>query len=533
MNYANKNVVIVGGGSAGWITAAYMDAVLNGVGTPEKAVNITLVESDRIGRIGVGESTIPTMMRTLRTIGISERDFMRCCDATFKQSIKFVNFRVNDDRYFHPFTRLLSTQNDPKGHEWLSSDRSVPFASIVSVQPHTTDLALAPKRLEHSDYRGPLLYAYHIDAEKFALYLRDLAMSRGVKHVIGDVTDVETSGPETIAAVTTKQGDRLEADLFIDCTGFARVLIGKTLKAEFESFSDFLLCDRAIATRVPHTVRQPEKLEATTTCTAKSSGWIWNIPLQGRRGTGYVYSSAFLSDDEAEAEFIAHEGDHARDLDKFRIKFEAGHLTTPWKGNCVAIGLAGGFLEPLESTGLWFIEDGVDLLCELFPKLGDMTHCRHMYNEICDRRYKENADFINLHYCLTQRDDSPFWREIRKPERLSPTLKQRLDTWNTKLPSRSDTKHTNALYGYINYEYILFGMGWTPDAMRDPAPGAAPPDMAALDKMAAEAERYLPPQDKFLKDFLSGETKSRDGDGGESSLNQSLDPATALQHFNS
>ncbi len=523
-------VLIVGGGSAGWISAAYMDAYLNGVNGGPKDVEITVVESKTIPRIGVGESTIPTMVRTLTTIKIPERDFMRTADATFKQSITFADWRETGHFYVHPFTRQTTSLRTPRGIKWLRTDRSIPFASTVSLQVYATEKALAPKLLKHPDYLGPLVYAYHIDALKFADFLSDLATSRGVKRVIDDVVDVEVDGDQ-ITALTTKGGERFEADLYIDCTGFSRRLIGQVLGAEFESFGDFLLCDRAVATRVPYDVHRPSRIEATTLCTAKSAGWIWDIPVQSARGLGYVYSSQFLSDEEAEAELIAHEGAHVADLPKNRIKFQSGHLKTPWKGNCVAIGLAGGFIEPLESTGLWFVEDGIDLLCELLPRLGDMTHCRDLYNLTAGRRYEETSDFINLHYCLTQRDDTPFWREVRKPERISAGLAEKLATWNTKPPSPADIEYSRTLYGYHNYEYILFGMGWTPEAMAEPAPGAPAPDVADLRRQEREAEQHFMPHGDFLKEFLTGEPGRMTGLGGKETTMPTLDPETALRHF--
>lgn len=383
-------VLVVGGGSAGWITAAYLDAVLNGVGTP-KSVLVGLIESEKIGRIGVGEATIPTIKRTLQRIQIPERVFMDAADATFKQAIRFDNWLHEDHSYYHPFDRLTATQFDRHGLRWLMSDRSLPYADTVTPQTKLCDEGLAPKRAEDGDYQGNIAYAYHMDAEKFAETLRDLAKSRGVQHMIDDVVEVEQADDGSIAAVKTESGQRIEADLFVDCSGFARLLIGKTLGAEFESYKDWLLCDGAIAMRVPYDVYPQKNVRPYTTATALSSGWVWDIGLSDRRGTGYVFSSDFLSPEEAEAELKAHEGPHAADLPARYLKFNSGRIQTPWVKNCVAIGLAAGFLEPLESTGLYFVEEGVDYLCELFPHFGRMEELRALYNHRMRQRYERRA----------------------------------------------------------------------------------------------------------------------------------------------
>ncbi len=522
-------VVIVGGGSAGWICAAFMDAYLNGVRGGPKSVDITVVESKAIGRIGVGEATVPTIRRTLAAIGVKERDFMRATNATFKQSIQFAGWRDGGDAdvYLHPFSSHIAPSVGTNGLSWIKSDRSVSYASMVSLQAHATHLALSPKLQNFADFKGPMTYAYHLDAIRFADFLCALATKRGVTHVIDDVVDVETGGGDRIDAVVTKGGVRLEADLFVDCTGFARRLIGKALGAEFESFSDFLLCDRAVACPLPYELHRPERMEASTLSMARDSGWIWDVPLQNRRGSGYVYSSQFTSDEEAEADLIAYLGEAARDLPKNRIKFESGHLLTPWKGNCVAIGLAGGFLEPLESTGIWFIEKGVDLLCELFPRFGEQEHCRDLYNHNLRRRYRDTADFINLHYCLTQRTDTPFWREVQKPERISPTLRKQLQIWETKLPSPADIDHSRTLFGYQNFEFILFGMGWTPASSRDPEPGAKPPDVAVLRRQERQVEQTLSPHEEFLKRYLAPGAENDDG----ARRGAAMDPLTLVSHF--
>ncbi len=517
-------ILIVGGGSAGWITAAYLDRSLNGRG--KKEVLVGLIESSRIGRIGVGEATIPTMKRTLANIGIPERDFIKAADATFKQAIRFDNWVRPGHKYYHPFDRLTASRFDRHGLRYLGSDRSVPFADMVTPQTGMCEDGLAPKRLVDEDYEGNMPYAYHMDAEKFADYLRDLSISRGVKHIVDDVVDVEQAENGDVRAVKTATGTRIEADLFIDCSGFARVLIGKTLKVPYQEFGDWLLCDSACAMQVPYDVYRRENIRSYTTATALTSGWTWDIGLRNRRGTGYVFSSEFISDEDAEKELRAHEGPHCKDLNARILKFKTGRVEQAWKNNVVAIGLAAGFLEPLESTGLFFVEEGVDYLCELFPRLGSMEHNRAIYNEKMRSRYVESLDFINLHYVLSQRDDTPFWREAR--ERITPSLKAMLERWNEKPPSRLDLSDQQQLFSHINYEFILYGMEWAPDAVAKPLPGSQPPNGDLIHQIGVAARKGLMAHEKLVNDYADGkQPKKKPGSKGKRSSNAKVQPSSA------
>lgn len=467
-----KRVLIVGGGSAGWITAAYMDAVLNG--PRSKSVDITLIESPDVGRIGVGEATVPSLRDTMRTIGIDEKTFMSAADGSFKQAIKFVNWLHNDGHaYYHPFDRRPAGRVDRAGLSWLTSDRSSPFASTVSVQPGLCDAGLAPKMLEHPDYEGPLSYAYHVDAEKLADTLCEVAVSRGVTHLKGFVTEVQRQETGDIAAVLTREGQRIEADLFVDCTGFASLLIEKTLGVEFEDYSQWLLCDRAVAMRVPYDVYYPGQRRPYTVSTALSNGWVWDVALAGRRGTGYVYSSRYLDDAAAEAELRRHEGKHCVDLPARQLKFRVGRRAQAWSRNCVAIGLSSGFIEPLESTGLFLVELSVATLCEYFPFTRDTDALAASYNRILQDRYEEILDFIVLHYCLSRRTDTQFWREVQKPERIPERLRDRLDMWRYKSPSFSDFHDSIQLFSHHTYEYVMYGMDFMRERL-DQAAGGAP-----------------------------------------------------------
>ena len=497
---ALKSVLIVGGGSAGWITAAYMDAVLNGPNN--KIVDITLIESPDVGRIGVGEATVPSLRDSMRTIGVPEATFMQAADASFKQAIKFVNWLDNDgSHYYHPFDRRPAGRVDRAGTRWLGSDRSTPFASTVSIQPWLCDEDSSPKPMEHRDYNGPLSYAYHVDAEKLADFLCDLAVSRGVSHIKDRVTQVEQKDSGDIAAVNTEQGRRLEADLFIDCTGFASLLIGKTLNVPHEDYSQWLMCDSAVAMRVPYDKYFSGRRKPYTVATALSCGWVWDIGLANRRGTGYVYSSQFIGDDAAEAELRAFEGAHSEDIQARRLKFRVGRTTRPWTRNCVAIGLSSGFIEPLESTGIFLVELAAATLCEYFPFGDDMSSLAKAYNQIQQDRYEEILDFIVLHYCLTRRTDSEFWREVQKPERIPDRLRERLAMYEHKSPSFSDFHDTLQLFSHHTYEYVMYGM----DFQRDKIAGRQMPGTQVskvVTDALSRARSVLPNHDRWLQSKL-------------------------------
>ena len=520
-----KRVLIVGGGSSGWTAAAYLNAALN-VGDQQFA-EISLVESPDVPRIGVGEATIPNINQVLAVIGIDEADFMKAVDGTFKQSIRYVNW-LDDKRefYHHPFCRYGSGPGDDSGRRWLMGDRSVPFMETVSAQPGICEMGLAPKTLGNEDAGLSLVYAFHMNALKFADYLHAFATARGVTHYLDHVIDVDMHERGTIAAVQTKSGKRLEADLFIDCTGFAAHLIEKKLGVGFADCSQWLLCDRAVTMHVPYEHYYPGHVRPYTTATALSAGWVWDIPLQTTRSLGYVHSSAHLSDDDAEQELRAFEGDHAEALSSRIVKFKVGRRDQQWAANCVAIGLSGGFIEPLESTGLYLSQVASDVLAEHFPFTDDMAPLAFRFNRIMQNRFHEILDFINMHYCLTRRTDTEFWREVRRPERINDRLRAKLEFWRIKPPSAydfedqffpgqpetprlsggasGDSRHpidTGRLWNHHSYENILYGMDFLRDECRErygenrPRPAVLKQVLSAIDA----APGKLPPHDVWLK----------------------------------
>jgi tryptophan halogenase len=419
---------------------------------------------------------------------------------------------------------------DRTGLRWLKSDRSLPFAETVSIQPALCEMNLSPRMLGPWNFGPPLTYAYHLNAERFADYLCELATARGVRHVRDHVVDVELAENGDIAAVKTRGGERLEAELYVDCTGFAALLMEKALGVGWVDCSQWLLCDRAVTMQVPYERHYPGYVRPYTTATALSAGWVWEIPLQDKRSLGYVHSSAFLDVEAAERELRGFEGPHAESLDTRVVPFKVGHREKVWVRNCVAIGLAGNFIEPLESTGLYLSDLAAVMLAEHFPyRGGDMTPLAYRFNRILANRFYEILDFINMHYCLTRRDDTAFWREVRKASRINPRLQAKLDYWRVKPPSPSDFEDmflpgqpdtplptagmpgdhrspidTAGLWGYESHEAILYGMDFLSRECdewygRDrPVPRAL---KRVIDKLR-QAPAKLPPHDVWLRRVL-------------------------------
>ena len=474
-----KRVLIVGGGSAGWMAAAYLDAVLNT--TDERRADIALIESPDVPRIGVGEATIPSINHILAAIGIDEKEFLRRTHGSFKQAIRFDNWLENrGENYYHAFGRYMQRPIDDTGLQWLMSDRSIPFMATVSAQPQICEWNLAPQMLGDWDFGPKLTYAFHMNALLFADYLKEIATSRGVRHTLDHLTSVEMHDNGDIAAIRTRGNLRLEADLFIDCTGFSALLIEKQLQVPWVDFSKWLMCDRALVMLVDYETHYPGFVRPYTLSTALSAGWVWDIPLQNRRAIGYVHSGAYLDEDAAEREIRAYEGAHAAKIDSRIVRFKVGMREKTWHRNCVAIGLAGGFIEPLESTGLYLSDLGSVLLTEYFPDQADRDTLAFRYNRIMANRFFEVLDFVNMHYCLTRRTDSEFWREVQRPERINERLAAKLDFWRHKpvaqvdfedqylpgqpmrpAPGNGDTRppvDTGRLFTRSSYEAVMYGM---------------------------------------------------------------------------
>ena len=461
-----SRIVIVGGGTAGWLAACLIAARAD----PAAAVplEITLVESPDIPTIGVGEGTWPTMRRTLERIGIAEADFLVECDASFKQGSRFDGWRTGaaDDRYYHPF--VAPADADPRDvvAVWAAG-RSVPFAEAVGAQPQVARADLAPRQRAMPGYAGALNYAYHLDAGKLAAMLMRHATGRlGVRLARDHVIGVDRSENGDIRAVRTRSSGGIGGDLFLDCTGHAALLIGGELGVGFVDRTDVLPNDRALAVQVPVAADSP--IASQTNATAHRAGWIWDIGLPTRRGVGCVYASAHASDDEAAAilrGYLARTGVDAGSLPFRRLTFRSGHRERFWERNCLAVGLSAGFLEPLEASAIVLIELSVDALLDSFPATrGAMDLNAARFNELFRYRWDRIVEFLKLHYVLSRREE-PYWRAHRDPASIPPRLAELLAIWRHRPPIRADLPHVDEVFPAASYQYVLYGMGFAAPAV--------------------------------------------------------------------
>lgn len=424
-----RSIVIVGGGTAGWMTAAALGKVLG----PEYA-SITLVESDDIGIVGVGEATIPQIGIYNRMLGINEDEFVRRTKGSFKLGIEFVNWGGLGQRYFHPFGYYGINMDGLSFHAFWQRLNQLGKAEDLA------DYSLAATASRRNRFMRPIdagksplseiAYAFQFDAGLYSLYLRDLAEQRGVVRREGKVVRVNQHGESGfIESVDLEDGGRVEGELFIDCSGFRGLLIEQTLKTGFVDWSHWLPCNRALA--VP-CASVPE-LTPYTRSTARKAGWQWRIPLQHRTGNGHVYCSEFMSDDEAAATLLDNL-DGAALAEPRLIRFTTGHRRKYWVKNCVAIGLSSGFMEPLESTSIWMIQSGISRLLANFPDRTFPEVDINRYNRMLVKETELIRDFLILHYKATERDDSPFWdycRTMSVPERLEEKMQIYLNNGRT------------------------------------------------------------------------------------------------------
>lgn len=462
-----KKVVVVGGGSSGWIMANRLAKQLGG---QPGGVEVTLVESPDVKHVAVGEGTFPSMRQTLQVLGIPEELFIRECDATFKQTIEFVDW-VDDPvngrphSYHHLFNDPRECAGGDLSAYWLlNREKMGRYDHSISEQSHICDRGLGPKGPNTLEYQGAVNYAYHLDARKFVALLQRWGVEKlSVGHVLGHVEHVSLADSGHIESLTTRQGDLIEGDLFIDCTGFSAYLIGDVLGVPYVDRSDTLFVDRALAIQVPYD-RSDHPIASGTIATAKKDGWIWDIGLQSRRGIGYVYSSSHASDDEAEHVLRGYVGSQADDLTVNPFRFKVGHREKLWHKNCIAVGFSGYFVEPLEATALFLVETAAILLCEIFPHNSSvMEQAEKKYNESMLHRGNRIFDFIKLHYFLNKRTDSDFWVSNREKATVSEQLLQDLESWKYRMPSVFDFKGTSESHTLNSYKCILYGMGFNTD----------------------------------------------------------------------
>jgi len=500
---SKRQILIVGGGTAGWLTAAYLAKSLGA------AVGITLLESPEIGTVGVGEGTFPTIRDTLRFLGIDETTFVRDAGATFKQGVRFRDWlrAPEGDRrhsYFHPFEPPFQGDFATLVPYWLLEDDASrpPFAEAMTIQNRVAAAGRAPKQAGEGDFAGPLNYAYHFDAIRVARVLADRARQLGVCHLSGRVKRVQLDAEGAIEGLETEAGWQT-ADLFVDCTGFRAELIGGALGSGFHSVSEQLFTDRALTCKLPYD-RPDAPIESATIATAHEAGWIWDIGLAEARGIGCVYSSRHISDDRAAEILAGYVGAGFDDVSPRSLRFAPGWRERPWIKNCVAVGLAGGFLEPLESTGVVLIEAAVGMIAELFPHHGPIELPARRFNELMNARYTRIVDFLKLHYCLSQRPE-PFWRDNADPSTIPDTLRDLLHQWRYRPPSRFDFALDVETFAFFNYQYILYGMDYRTKLLEGsadlPNVGEAQRQFARIKAFSDHAARDLPAHRILVEQF--------------------------------
>jgi len=408
-----RKVVIAGGGTAGWMAAAALARQLGPL------LEITLVESEDIGTVGVGESTIPTARTFNALLGIDEAEFMRATQATFKLGISFEHWGEIGDHYIHSFGQVgKSTWMGGFHHFWLQA-QAQGFGGDLG--DYCLELKAAEQQRFFTGENGPLNYAYHLDAGLYGRFLRGMAEGDGVRRVEGKIASVRQNAESGfVQALVMENGDVVEGDLFVDCTGFRGLLIEQTLKAGFEDWGHWLPTNSALAVQT----RSTEPAVPYTRAIAHKAGWRWKIPLQHRVGNGLVYCNDYLSDDEARAQLTAEiEGETL--IEPRLIRYRTGRRRKTWDKNVVALGLASGFVEPLESTSIHLIMIGVTRLMQLFPFAGISQAAVDRYNRQADDELEKIRDFIILHYKATERTDSPFWDRVREME-IPDSLAQRI-----------------------------------------------------------------------------------------------------------
>ncbi|KHT49233.1 tryptophan halogenase [Alteromonas macleodii] len=453
-------VVIVGGGTAGWLAAGVLAAKLSAKHT------ITLIESPNIPSIGVGEGSWPSLRDTLLDIGISETEFLTLCQGAFKQGSSFVNWRKGGHSYHHPFT-VPTGYNELDIHTcWQELAPNTSYEDAFSLQAAMCAAGKAPKQIATPDYAHVLNYGYHFDATKLAELLKNHCVDKlNVAHVVGHVDSVHSHQNGDIECVSTKDGEKIVGDLFIDCSGHSGLLINKHFTIPWIPVKRTMLNDRAVALQVPYSNEDAE-IKSTTVATAQTCGWTWDIALQHRRGVGLVYSSQFTNEEQAKQvliDYVRERYPSAQDAElSFRtLSFEPGYRSQFWVKNCLSLGMSSGFVEPLEASAIAMVELGLRMLCEAFPQnKAHMEIVSKRYNSRFAYRWQRVIDFLKLHYVLSDRVE-PYWLAQRDKASIPDSLAELLELWKYQSPSRLDLIENEEIFPSASYQYVLYGMGFS------------------------------------------------------------------------
>lgn len=495
-----KKIVILGGGTSGWIAASMLVAHLK-----PGFCEIELVESEDIGSIGVGESTIPPVVRLVTSLGIDEEEFIRETQACYKLGIKFVDWRAKNQSYFHPYGALGKRIGSQDFYQcWLKATKEGEAYDLQDFSPCAVMAAQEKFFLPSQAMNTPIGgagYAVHLDAKLVAAYLRRYAEARGVKRSEGNCVNVLRNDNGFIEALELSDGRKVTGDFFIDCSGFKALLIEKSLGVEFEDWSRYLPCDRAYVVK---TEKAGSRMPYTT-ATARKSGWAWRIPLRNGTGHGYVYSSRFCSDAEAKTTLLKNL-DAPRINDPRMITFNTGRRKEFWKANCLALGLSGGFIEPLESTAIHLIARGMDFFLRFFPDADCERSLQREYNRRMAADYEEVRDFIVLHYCTTEREDSEFWRWCKNME-LPESLLERIELFRGHGILREDN---DELFRAASWQSVFEGMGIRPQKYNPRVDNLDYQQISETLKLARSAifnmVKSLPSHDEYLAEHYGADT---------------------------
>ncbi len=491
-----QQVVIAGGGSAGWMAAAFLAKVLG------HQIQICLVESEEIGTVGVGEATIPPILAFNQVLGIDEAEFIRATQGSFKLGIQFENWARRGDSYMHAFGEigcqlsLLSFH-----HYWLRAKVSGHQSDLWDFSP-AYQAAKTGKFSSAADVSGTpfrqLSYAYHFDASLYAGLLRKKAETMGVHRIEGQITKIERRPNGDIAAVILADGQQIKGDLFIDCTGFSALLIEQTLQSGFDDWSHWLPCDRALAVPTAATTLPVPYTRAI----AHQAGWQWRIPLQHRTGNGLVYCSKFLSDAEAN-ELLLSQLDGVVLMPPKLIRFTTGRRRQQWSHNCIALGLASGFLEPLESTSLHLIQSGLLRLLRLFPSADDYCALRAEYNRQSQLEFEQIRDFIILHYHLTERTDSAFWQYCQNMQ-IPDSLRRKIALFRQQAVVQ---REQDDLFTELAWQQVMFGQRLQPQGYHPLADKLSVEQLAELlqnlQLIVQDIAEKMPPHGSFLQQITA------------------------------
>lgn len=465
---APKKIIIVGGGTAGWMAANWLSHYWR-----DQECSITLVESTEIGIIGVGEGSTPYLRNFFRNIGIREDEWMPACNATYKAGISFpgwVSCAV-DHGYFHPFFTYLDIQS---GEQFFYN--ACQRRRGVNVPAHPNDFfvtaALARAKLApipEQELQFEPDYAYHFDSNLLGLFLAQRARQAGVTHISDTVADVELSKFGEISCIHLLKQGKLCGDLYVDCTGFSGLLINRTLKEPFISFSDNLFNDRAVA--IPTSINGEQDIPVETVSRAMKHGWSWKIPLVNRYGNGYVYSSSFTSPEQAEKELREMLGGEAKGQEARHLKMRVGRLENHWSKNCLALGLSQGFIEPLEATALMLVQFTIEMFCTIYDSADTLASARGTLNRKVNMMFDGVRDYIVAHYQLNLRADTDYWIENRAHKNISNNLAEIFHSWDSGADFEATLTKLKATQVYLRPSWycLLAGMRRFPERLKPPA----------------------------------------------------------------